>query len=294
MIERKIIKSVAALMLVTACSAPDSTKTPAPIKIPTATTLYISPTETPTPTATQLGGQATATFTPTNTATYTPTARGTPLFEPLYTPDFRGPSRCELKPKISQEVIDGLYKTEIFSGNLNRKVMMLTFDDWAEESQVGYILDILKKYGVRASFFVNAPIFNIAPNAVKRILSEGHVLGAHSSNHDDFRSLSSDQIDADFCNFYSLSNQVLPGYRYKYFRFPFGARNELARWYVASWGLTNVMWSDTSGGVVSRAENGKIVLLHLESRGDVDAIDDIVRKLIEMGYSLESIETGLR
>ena len=198
MIERKIIRSVAALMLAAACSAPESTKTPVPTRVPTATTLYIPPTETPTPTATY-----TPTNAPTNTATYTPTASKTPLFEPLYTPDFRVPSKCELKPKIPQEVIDGLYKTEIFSGNPNRKVMMLSFDDYGSEDQVGKILNALTKYGAKASFFVNGPMFTYAPNAVKRIISEGHVLGIHSNNHDIFPKLTSDQIDNDFCNFLS-------------------------------------------------------------------------------------------
>jgi len=299
MTERKIIKSVAAIVLVAACNAPESTKTPVPTKVnPTPTTLYIPPTQTSKPLATFA-----PTSRPADTLTYTPTASRTPVYLPLNTPDFRVPSKCEIKPKLLQENIERLYKTEIYSGNPSRKTMMLTFDDWAEEGQVGYILDVFKRYGAKASFFVNAPIFNTAPNAVKRILSEGHVLGAHSSNHDDFRKFSPDQIDADFCNFYGQSNQIISGYQYRYFRFPYGARNETARWLVASWGLYNVMWSDISGGVdkassynqvISRAGNGKIILMHLESRGDVDAIDDIVRKLLELGYSLESIETGLR
>lgn len=283
-----------------ACTSTESTKTPVLTKIPTATTLYIPPTETSSPTETP-----TPTLMPTNTLTptSTPTASRTPLYIPLNTPDFRIPSKCEIKPKIGQEVIDRLYKTEIFSGNPNRKVMMLSFDDWEGDGQVGYFLDVLKKYGAKGSFFVNGPIFKTAPNSVKRIISEGHVLAAHSSNHDDFRKFTPDQIDSDFCNFLSESNKVVPGYQYKYFRFPYGARNEQARWQVASWGLANVMWSDISGGadkassynqVVSRAGNGKIVLMHLESRGDVEAIDDIVRKLLELGYSLESIETGLQ
>lgn len=298
MIEQKIIRSAAAMLLVAACNAPESTKTSTPTKIPTATTLYIPPSETPTPTRTR-----TATFTPTNTATYTPTASRTPLYLPLNTPDFRIPSNCEIKPRISQETIDRLYKSEIYTGNQNRKVMMLTYDDFGEEFQVGKILDALLKYGAKASFFVNAPMFTYSPNAVKRILVEGHVLGIHSSNHDDFRKFTLDQIDEDFCNFLGISNRVIPGYEYKYFRFPYGARNELVRWQVASWGVANVMWSDTSGGVsaqssydevVNRAANGKIILMHMERQGDVDATEGIVKKLLEMGYSLESIETGLR
>ena len=118
MIERKIIRSVAALMLAAACSAPESTKTPVPTRVPTATTLYIPPTEIPSPTDTQ---------TPQPTNTITPTA--TLIRSMNSTPDSRVPVSCGFKPYVSPEMLDQLSKTEIFFCNRSRKVMLLTYDD---------------------------------------------------------------------------------------------------------------------------------------------------------------------
>jgi peptidoglycan/xylan/chitin deacetylase (PgdA/CDA1 family) len=60
------------------------------------------------------------------------------------------------------------------------KVIYLTFDDgpgpWTNE-----LLDVLKKYDVKATFFV---INSGYPDVLKRIVSEGHAIGVHSVTHD--------------------------------------------------------------------------------------------------------------
>ena len=60
------------------------------------------------------------------------------------------------------------------------KVIYLTFDDgpgpWTNK-----LLDVLKKYDVKATFFV---INSGYPDVLKRIVSEGHAIGVHSVTHD--------------------------------------------------------------------------------------------------------------
>lgn len=262
---------------------------------PIATATHAAePSQTPFPTATDTQTpQSSRTFTPMATLTRTLTS----------TPDIRTPAKCRYKPDVSPEMLDYLSKTEIFYGNRSRKVMLLTYDDLGSEVQVGKILDGLAKYGAKASFFITGWMFQNAPNAVRRIAAEGHVLAVHSWGHSPFPSLTTEQIDDDFCKFFEASEKVIPGYQYYFFRFPYGSRNDLTRKQIASWGLMDVMWSDTSGGasatdsynqIISRAENGKIVLSHMERNGDVDAVEAVVKKLTDMGYSLESLATGLR
>lgn len=301
-VESDLLRLALAAGFVAACNAE-------PIATPTRA---IEPTRTPFPTTTETDSpKPTKTFTP--TATLSPTDTLTPIPSrtiiptirptiPVFTPDFRTPSLCGLKPRVTQETIDYLYSFEVFTG-ANRKVVLLTYDDFDSEGQINKVLNALAKFGAKATFFVNGPIFDIAPNAVKRIVAEGHVLGVHGNKHVVFPNLTREQIDDDLCQFMARANKIVPGYDFKYFRFPYGARSVDSRWQIASWGLASVGWSAESGGgtaqnsynnVVNNLSNGKVFLLHLESGGDVEASEQTIRKIIESGYAVESVATGLR
>lgn len=62
-----------------------------------------------------------------------------------------------------------------------QKVVYLTFDD-GPGIYTGQILDVLKKYDVKATFFVTAQFKNYLP-ILKRIHEEGHSIGVHSYSH---------------------------------------------------------------------------------------------------------------
>ena len=64
------------------------------------------------------------------------------------------------------------------------KVVALTFDDGPNEPYTSQILDILKQYDIKATFFVIGKNVEIYPDTARRILAEGNVLGNHSYSHD--------------------------------------------------------------------------------------------------------------
>ena len=59
----------------------------------------------------------------------------------------------------------------------------LTFDD-GPSANTDEILDILDRYGVKATFFVVGREGSQAEDALRRIVEEGHTLGMHSYTHD--------------------------------------------------------------------------------------------------------------
>ncbi|WP_315671518.1 polysaccharide deacetylase family protein [Clostridium sp. 19966] len=65
-----------------------------------------------------------------------------------------------------------------------KKVAYLTFDDGPSGNVTPKMLDTLKKYGIKATFFLIGK--NTVGNeaVVKRIKAEGHVIGNHSYSHD--------------------------------------------------------------------------------------------------------------
>lgn len=62
------------------------------------------------------------------------------------------------------------------------KRVYLTFDDGPSE-RTGQILDLLKKYDMKATFFMLAGRIYAYPDAVKRIHNEGSALGLHGVSH---------------------------------------------------------------------------------------------------------------
>ena len=63
------------------------------------------------------------------------------------------------------------------------KIAYLTFDDGPDNKNTPKILDILKNYGVPATFYVCGNMVEINPDVLKRIYEEGHAIGNHSYNH---------------------------------------------------------------------------------------------------------------
>lgn len=65
----------------------------------------------------------------------------------------------------------------------NENKVLLTFDDGPTPELTLYILDILKKYNVKAVFFCVGDNVKKYPLLYKRIIEDGHVVGNHTMNH---------------------------------------------------------------------------------------------------------------
>jgi len=63
------------------------------------------------------------------------------------------------------------------------KTIYLTFDD-GPSTATDSILDTLKQYHVKATFFMLEPHMKKYPDLVKRIVEEGHAVGMHGVTHD--------------------------------------------------------------------------------------------------------------
>lgn len=66
---------------------------------------------------------------------------------------------------------------------LTDKIIYLTFDDGPSPTVTGEVLDILKQYDIRATFFVQGRNAVRHPELIKRVYDEGHIIGNHSYSH---------------------------------------------------------------------------------------------------------------
>ena len=173
----------------------------------------------------------------------------------------------------------------------------LTFDDGPSEF-TGVLLDILKKYGVKATFFVTGYGDD---GMIKRAYLEGHAVGIHTNTHNYAYIYSSvDNFAADF-NTVNDRIKSLTGKNTKLMRFPGGSSNMISSYYdggarimsqlvdlVGEWGYTYFDWnvdSKDAGGANSSDEVYENVINALKSGGD-----SIVLQHDTKPYSVEAVE----
>ena len=218
---------------------------------------------------------------------------------PLPTPT---PLPLASPPVTTPAEIEFLANHELIRGDTNRKTAMLTYDDARSNEGLSHLLDVFRENGVKTTIFIIGKDLESCKETLPRIIQEGHDLGCHGWSHDSpMTSLSDAALDLQFGQYLHKVNEIVPGYRMRFFRAPFGDRNPRVRIAAARWGLQHVLWSLESGGqdkqtyhnVVDRIQPGEIVLSHETRYFDVNDADVIVRELIRKGYTLESLSMGM-
>lgn len=64
-----------------------------------------------------------------------------------------------------------------------KKIAYLTFDDGPSAKSTPIILDVLKKYDIKATFFIVGNMVAKDPDMLKRIYNDGHQIGNHTYSH---------------------------------------------------------------------------------------------------------------
>lgn len=76
-----------------------------------------------------------------------------------------------------------LYPGLVWQIPTTEKVIFLSFDDGPHPVATPFVLDELKKYGARATFFCIGKNVEAHPQIYRRILLEGHRVGNHTQHH---------------------------------------------------------------------------------------------------------------
>lgn len=79
--------------------------------------------------------------------------------------------------------IKKIYPSYLWKVKTDEKVLFFTFDDGPYPVATNFVLDTLKDYDAKATFFCIGKNVELFPNIYERILSEGHSVGNHTYNH---------------------------------------------------------------------------------------------------------------
>lgn len=191
-----------------------------------------------------------------------------------------------------------LYRRALWRGDKNEKVIYLTIDDGPTTLNTEWILDLLDKHGVKATFFCIGRNVEAHPELYNMILERGHKTGLHGYDHK--RGLYSD-TDAFYADIEHASQFV----KSNLFRPPHGnisprQLRELSKKYtVVLWDvITRDYNRDLSGDDVldialRYSRNGSIVVFH-DSEKAMNNMRYALPKAIEYwlheGYSFKVLD----
>lgn len=193
-----------------------------------------------------------------------------------------------------------------YLGDTTKKVIYLTFDCGYENGCTEKILDALQKHGAPAAFFVVGHMVESAPDIVRRMAAEGHIVGNHTFHHPDMSAIADQSaFEQELKTLESLYEETVGQPLSRFYRPPQGKYSEENLRQAHALGYKTVFWSlayvdwytdnqptaqQAYDKLLPRIHDGAIVLLHSTSQTNADILDDLLTKWEEMGYTFASLE----
>ena len=81
------------------------------------------------------------------------------------------------------QLIRQLYPRACWRMNVSERAIYLTFDDGPIPEVTPWVLDVLDKYKIKATFFMVGDNVRKHPDEYKMVVERGHRIGNHSFNH---------------------------------------------------------------------------------------------------------------
>ncbi|WP_372916729.1 polysaccharide deacetylase family protein [Salegentibacter sp.] len=188
----------------------------------------------------------------------------------------------------------------------NPKSIYLTFDDGPVPEITPWVLDQLREYKAKATFFCIGENIKKNPEVFQQVISEGHAIGNHSFYHLNGWKTSTSKYVHDVLSTEDLLSKKYPVKPFpKLFRPPFGKiKNSQARklskegfkivmWDVISWDFDNNVQKETCyKNVVENASEGSLIVFHDSRKASKNlryALPKVLKYFSEKGYEFRSI-----
>ena len=191
-------------------------------------------------------------------------------------------------------------KVPIYSVDTSEKQVAISFDAAWGADKTEEILEILDEFDVNATFFLVGFWVDDYTDMVKKIDEAGCEIGTHSNTHPDMVKLDIESVSEELST--SVSKiEAVTGKKVTLFRAPFGSYNNQLLEVAESMNLKTIQWdvdtldwkglsaSEINSRVLSKVQNGSIILMHNNSDHVLDGLRLILTTLKNKGYQIGSI-----
>ncbi len=177
-------------------------------------------------------------------------------------------------PITTPKVVKSIFPTLIWDIPTKNKDIYLTFDDGPTPEITNWVLDILKQFNAKATFFCIGKNIEKHPDIFQNVLSKGHAIGNHTYNHvKGWKTKTKNYLtEVDLCE-EAFNNQNFKSI--KLFRPPYGQitpkqikKLQELEYKIVMWNVLSVDWDykiskeTCLNNVVNYAKPGSIVVLH--------------------------------
>lgn len=212
-------------------------------------------------------------------------------------PDSEMPTEESAQAQESEEAAEPIVRDESYEWD---KVIALTFDDGPNTTTTREVLEMLKKHGVVATFFLIGD--NINDESAK-VVKYAHDLGCeinnHSKTHSYMSGMTAEEVKAEF-DYVDERVYEITGEHTRFFRPPYIDVGDVM-WenidvpFISGIGCND--WDDKVTAdrrvkvILKKAEDGSIILLH-DAEGNsmtVEALDTLIPELKAQGYKFVTL-----
>ena len=210
----------------------------------------------------------------------------------------------ELFAQRQDELEHGLRFSRILEGDPRKKEIALTFDDGPHPGYTPQLLAVLKRYNVKATFFVVGEQAEKNPELIRDEIAAGDSVGNHTYDHVSLVKIPQDYVSTEI----KACGEVLDSITDKtphLFRPPGGVYDPRIAETAEALGYTTVLWTDDPGDYASpgtdvilsrtldKASPGGIILLHDGIQQTIDVLPQIIQTLRNRGYKFVTVDQML-
>ncbi len=206
-------------------------------------------------------------------------------------------------PQSAVPIYGGDKANAIYNGNREKNNVSLMFNVYENTEIVNSIIDTLKIYDAKCTFFVGGCWADDNEATLKRILREGHEIANHGYFHKDHKKLSYDQNKQEIVNTTSIVKALCDA-NITLFAPPSGSYSELTleacydlNIKVIMWSKDTIDWRDKDvEKIFKRATNdltnGDLVLMHPKEH-TLKALPEILEYCKKAGFSVVTVSENI-
>lgn len=195
----------------------------------------------------------------------------------------------------------------IYEVPTNKKIVALTFDiSWGNETPMP-VIEILKKEGVKSTFFLSGPWVKQYPEVPQRIKQDGHEIGSHGNRHINLSTLSRAEIQKEIMTAHESIKEVT-AVEANLIRTPNGDYNdevikaaEECGYRVIQWSVDSLDWMNPGVNTIinrvsKKVHPGAIILMHASDtcKQTTEALPQVIKELRKQGYEFVTVSELLQ
>ncbi|MBK7667387.1 MAG: polysaccharide deacetylase family protein [Sphingobacteriaceae bacterium] len=204
-------------------------------------------------------------------------------------------SKLTLQP---QKALRLLYPKAVWKVKTTSPVIHLTFDDGPIPGLTEWVLDTLKQYNIKATFFCVGENVEKNKSIFNRIVTEGHAVGNHTYNHiKGFKTKTIDYLtNTEKCEVLTNSKLFRPPYgqlKKSQYRKLLDRGYNIIMWDVISYDYEKIKPEVCLKNVIKNVKNGSIILFHDNVKAEEKikyALPKTIEHFLKLNYKFAALK----